>query len=350
MTTLRGIFKAAIYANDTELAEFVRLRRQEILDRGCILPTGDVSEVFPVASPRNEGCSIADWIMLNLLYAHHYADDGAYAMAEHSLWNALYFNQFITGGFGHRYLSEHGYRTPVEEAWWCCTENAGMALAEVARHVVTIQNNDLKLNFLIPGLYTIPTPNGQISVRVTTKYPAKAETIIQVTGTKEDLHIRVPDCIHDPALRRTETPLGYTIHMNGKMGHYIEKHHRGTVVKYGPLVIAPMIYHWDMQMPLDDNTVPDGYMHEGLLSRNCKLDLGQPDADGFCHFDREPGPMWISFEEGEMSAMSGAEYAAGYVPVVFHGGFRQKLYFQPICSATTNLTLLDMITDFQVAE
>jgi len=163
LTTLRGILKAGVLAGDEELIQFVKERRQEILDKGCVYPNGDISEAFPRVSARNEGCSIADWIMLNLLYAHYFDEDEAYEMVDHSLWNALYFNQFVTGGFGHRYFGKNGYRTYIEEAWWCCTQNSGMALSEVARHVVTMKDGRLKLNFFIPGEYTVPTEKGEMA-------------------------------------------------------------------------------------------------------------------------------------------------------------------------------------------
>jgi len=351
LTTLRGILKAGVLARDEELIQFVKERRQDILDKGCVYPNGDISEAFPRVSARNEGCSIADWIMLNLLYAHYFGEDEAYEMVEHSLWNALYFNQFVTGGFGHRYFGKNGYRTYIEEAWWCCTQNCGMALSEVARHVVTMKDGRLKLNFFIPGEYTVPTEKGEITVTVTTNYPTKAETIVKVTGTKEDLAIRVPGFIKGYTCRRVETDFGYTLYLNGRMGHYVEQRGQRYVVKYGPLVIAPMIYHWDAIMaPEEENTVPDGYCHEAFSGTNCKLVLPKPDADGFYHWEHDPLPEWVVFEEGEMAGISGGEAATAHVPVIFPNGKKTEVLFQPLCSATSNLTLMDIVSDFALAD
>ncbi|MBR2949525.1 MAG: glycoside hydrolase family 127 protein [Lachnospiraceae bacterium] len=348
MTTLRGILKAAIYAEDAELAEFVRVRRQEIIDRGCMYPNGDISEMFP-ESPRNEGCSIADWIMLNLLYGFYFDDSSAYELAEYSLWNALYFNQFVTGGFGHRYFGEHGYKTYIEEAWWCCTENCGMCLTETARHAVTMKNGLLKLNFLIPGQYTIKTPSGEIRVCVTTKYPTNAETIIRVEGTQDDMELRIPSCIRAASCRRVNNPLGYTLYLDGKMGHYTEIRNDRMVVKYGPLVIAPMMYHWDLMTAVEqENTVPEGYCHEALKGRDFKLALTDPDENGFYRLKHDPLPEWSIFEEGEMAGISGGEAASAYIPVVFPDGTKKELFFQPLCSATSNLTLMDIVSDFTI--
>ena len=346
LTTLRGIIKAAIYADDRELAEFVRVRRQEILEKGGVLPNGDISEMFPI-SFRNEGCSIADWIMLNLYYAHYYNDAQAYAEAEHALWNALYFNQFVTGGFGQRYLSRHGYRTYVEEAWWCCTPNAGTCMAELARQVVTVRNGELKLNFLIPGRYTVQTPEGEVVVTVTTGYPTKARTIVTVTGTKEEINVRVPACVKAYTCRRVETGCGYELHLDGKLGHTVEKKGDRYIVQYGPLVIAPMIYMWgDNKTDLAGSTVPTGYAHDSLLSSNAALAVGAPDEDGLYHFPHDPFPDWQVFEEGEMAGISGGEAASAHVPVVMPDGQRLELFMQPLCGATSNLTLMDIPVSF----
>lgn len=349
MTTLRGILKAAKYSGDEQLFKLVGERRQEILEQG-VRPNGDICESYPF-SPRNEGCSIADWIMLNLLYGHYADDPKAYELAEHALWNALYFNQFVTGGFGHRYVSKRGYRTYIEEAWWCCTQNSGTCLALAARHVVTRRNGKLKLNLWVPGKFTLPGENGDIVVTVTTGFPTKAKTIIKVTGTKEDIDLRIPPCFKETTCNREENDLGYTLYIDAKMGHYLEKVKDGYILKYGPMMIAPMTYFWDLSVPAPDyTTVPEGYAHDNMTGDGYALELGQPDENGFYHFHHDPMPEWFSFEEGEMAGIGGGEVASANVPVRFSTGELRELYFQPLCSATTNLTLMDLPIVFDIVE
>ena len=43
-------------------------------------------------------------------------NDAIYDRAERIFWNALSFNQWVTGGFGHRQLLAQGYGYPLEEA------------------------------------------------------------------------------------------------------------------------------------------------------------------------------------------------------------------------------------------
>jgi hypothetical protein len=345
LTTLRGILKAALYSGDADLAEFVRVRRQELLDADAVLPNGDICEAFP-RSPRNEGCSIADWVLLNLLYADYFDDDEAFAMADHAYWNALSFNQFVTGGFGHRYLSKHGYRASIEEAWWCCTANAGLCFAELARHAVTCRQGTLKLNFLLSGRYTLQTERGPVTVTVTTRYPTKVETVVKVEGTKQELSLRVPPCIRDFRVVRRETLTGYELRLDGRLGHTVEQQGDRCVVQYGPLILAPLSYRCETLPTFNaDTTVPDGYTHEGIAG-GVRIDPGTPDANGFYPLSHGPLPKWSIYEEGEMAWIGGGEVASAYVPVVFPDGTTKELYFQPLCSATSNLTLHDVLTDF----
>ncbi len=63
--------------------------------------------------------------MLNLDAGLILGDDAAYDKAERIFWNALAFNQLITGCFGHRPMAGNGYGViGMEEAWWCCSTMA----------------------------------------------------------------------------------------------------------------------------------------------------------------------------------------------------------------------------------
>lgn len=342
LTTLRGLLRAAICAKDEDLMALVTARRQELLDANAVLPGGDISESFPF-SDRNEGCSIADWIILNLMYGHATDDEEAYALAEHALWNALYFNQVITGGFGHRYLANRGYLSYLREAWWCCTANAGMCLAEVARHAVTVRNGRLKVNFLIPGAYTIPSPNRNIRVSISTAYPTAATTRIRVEGPIEAADVRTPAGVRGMTIQRVDTPLGFDLYVDGHMGYYTEAEGDGYLLKYGPMALAPISYMWNMTVttPETGTTIPVGYTGESLSGDGIALDLGTPDADGFYTLSKEPALVWLNFEEGPTARLPGGEVAA-HVPMRMADGSTRTLYLQPLCIATSNLTINDV--------
>ena len=108
--------------------------------------------------------------MLNLNTAAITGDDAAYEHAEHIFWNALAFNQWNTGCFGIRSTSPVGYSMRrFEEAWWCCLHHGGLALVEYARHAVTLREDAIQVNLLVPGAYRLALPGGsEAQVRVST--------------------------------------------------------------------------------------------------------------------------------------------------------------------------------------
>ena len=151
MATLRGLQAAALVTGDAAWNERPEAARRMIIERHFEMPDGCTPEGFP-HSGSNEGCSIADWLMLNLNTAAITGDAAGYAHAEHILWNALAFNQWITGSFGVRSTSPEGYAMRrFEEAWWCCLHHGGLALVEYARHAVAVRDNAVEVNLLVPG-------------------------------------------------------------------------------------------------------------------------------------------------------------------------------------------------------
>ena len=130
MATLRGLQTAALVTGDAAWNAKPETARRMIIERHYELPDGCTPESFP-HSGANEGCSIADWLMLNLNTGAILGDDAAYEHAEHILWNALAFNQWTTGCFGVRSTSPNGYSMRrFEEAWWCCVHHGGLGLVE----------------------------------------------------------------------------------------------------------------------------------------------------------------------------------------------------------------------------
>ena len=93
MSTLRGLQQMAMLTGDLSWNEKVEKNRRLIIERHYELPDGCAPEGFPNnGNGRNEGCSIADWMMLNLNAGLLGAPD-AYEKAERIFWNALSFNQ-----------------------------------------------------------------------------------------------------------------------------------------------------------------------------------------------------------------------------------------------------------------
>lgn len=340
LTTLRGLQLAAIYSGDTAWNEKPEYFRRLIIDKPFEMPDGCVAELFPV-NMRNEGCSIADWLMLNLLSSYISGEREGYDKAENILWNALFFNQMVTGGFSHRDLMPAGYRMgPVAEAWWCCTENGGLALSRYAQHAVTLRGDTVAINLLTPGTFRLPGPDGsEIQVVVRTGWPSVAEATIMVRNLPElmNVDLRIPACVRNPRVDQSRDGSSLELTLAGRIGHYVEDYPDGRVLKYGPVVLAPLACYWDVDAPRAESNVPKGYIPPALPRGLPRPDVGKPDADGLLDLSFEPIPDWTHFDLGPGARVEVAG-ATVNVPCVFDNGERRELMFSPLCHITSNLS------------
>lgn len=170
LTTLRALANWQLIAPDPA-------RRQWLFDRwgdaqrGATLD-GSFTEVFP-DKPRNEGCTIADWLGLHLRLWELTGDDAMLDAAENIWLNALYANQFENFGFGHRYYlggtRRLGYITEGTEAWWCCSYHGPLALLDLKRYLFTkSRENALEINFFADARLE----SGPLPIAVETSYPS----------------------------------------------------------------------------------------------------------------------------------------------------------------------------------
>jgi hypothetical protein len=142
------------------------------------------------------------------------------------------------------------------------------------------------------------------------------------------------------------------LRLKGKIGHRIEDCRPGVLLTYGPLVLAPSTYGWNLSRPqaAADAAVPAGYIPQSLPAGTPAIRLpGKPDADGFVHFAPTPLPEWSYFDAGP-GARCWVEGAAVGVPLKFPSGEIRMLRFTPLCSNTSNLTLCETPLVFRSAE
>ncbi len=341
MSTLRGLQLLALYTGDRTWNEKPEYYRQKIADEHYEMPDGCVAEVFP-RNFRTEGCSIADWLMLNLNAGLIAGDDAAYDKAERILFNALSFNQFVTGGFGHRDLIPGGYAIGgLSEAWWCCVHESGMAMSELARQTVVLADNVVRINLLVPGRFTLPLADRPaIEVTIRTNYPATAEALIEIAHLPAEaaVHVRIPSAIYGAELTESREPGRQRISLRGRVGHRVEPCYGGVVLKYGPLILAPSAYYWNMRHEVIEGSVPAGYIPPSLPAGVPLLAVeGTADAAGFLSLPHDPLPDWSYYDEG-VGARMAVGNAAANVPLQFPGGERMDLRFWPLCYNTSNLT------------
>ncbi len=348
MTTLRGMLTAARVSGDAWFLDQVKEYRDQILS--FQYADGSISESFP-RSHRNEGCSIADWIILNLRYAEVTGDASALDVAEHSILNAMFLNQFITGGFGHRNYSENGYTSTVEEAWWCCTQTCGLALCEFAEHAVQLIDGEIRINYPVPGVYTLKDKQHDIKLTLTSAYPADYDVFVKVEGD-DDLPVtfRTPYYVKNATVKSLATVFGKSVTFHGDVGHYYELRDGGYVVKYGPLMLAPMIYNLGDAQWTPGNMVPEGYIRESI-GKNYAIVCQTANENGFV--DIAAGldlPVWMVYDDGIGSRTGTGNRAAANVRMRAPNGEETILCFHPLCYSTSNLTLNNFPMMFAITD
>lgn len=335
LTVLRALAKVARVSGERKFLAPVESEWPQLL--AAEHEDGSVSETFP-RSFRTEGCCIGDWLILNLRRWDVMRDESALDRAEHTLVNALWFNQFVTGGFGHRDYRGDGYDSEVEEAWWCCTMSGGMAMCEFARHAVQLVDGVIRVNFPVPGVYRLKSGAEEIVVELASEYPARYVATAKVVGAKGlKLVYRVPSYVKNA--KTSERDGVWTL--AGDIGHYAERREEGWTVKYGPLMLAPMIYSWK-DLGAVSSDIPKGYVPQQIDSRRLSVvEPAEKDANGFWKVKGGSDclPEWPAYDDGRLSRTGTRFLAPAWFETVDGAGVRRSLYFHPMCYQTSNLTL-----------
>ena len=222
---------------------------------------------------------------------------------------------------------------------------ADFGFSEYARHVVTCREGTIRVNFLVPGEYTVPLPGGnEAQVKITTAYPARAEATIEANGVPvgAKVRFRVPACVRKAEVSESRTAQKVQLVFNGKLGHRIERCGPGVLLTYGPLVLVPASYGFgSVRLTEADRQAPAGYFAESLPSGVPAPQLDRSaDADGFVPL--EPGPItdWSYWDEGPQSR-TWVPGAVATVPVQLSDGKVKPLRFTPMCYNTSCLSLYE---------
>ena len=364
MTVLRALLKMAKVSGDMSYAEIVRPYREQIYEN--LYADGSVSEGFP-RSIRTEGCSIADFIMLCLRWWDLFGNEYDLMQAEDSMLNGLFFNQFVTGGFGHRNYAfdGKGYGTKVEEAWWCCTQTGGMAMIEFAQHAVQLVTDEsgsskIRINYPIPGTYTLFDGKSDIRVRIISEYPAMYNANVTVTCAYDiPLEFRIPyytikeKCSFSEHVQ-ANVPCTRSYSVNMPIGHYPEFRDGGWTVKYGPLLLAPMLCGWnesDMEKYKENEiNIPAGYLRDNM--KGTKFFINEPeekDENGFWMVATGLDiPEWPAFDDGVGSHTGTMMKAPANITVRTLDNIAGVACFHPLCYSVSNLTLNNVPMNFGI--
>jgi hypothetical protein len=164
--------------------------------------TGGLPEAMP-ASEQDEGCGLADWIVVNLMMYELTGEDRYLDDAEHTLVNHFFANQFHTGGFGHRSFSQEVIGGKVWQGWdgqfgsenpGCCSLWGQWALGQVGRFIATQFGDTVRIN-LYPSA-DICLPERGVRLDITGDFPRMTNVQIRVECEKPrslSLSLRIPE-------------------------------------------------------------------------------------------------------------------------------------------------------------
>lgn len=154
----RGFLDLYEVTKDRQYLDYV-IRDENAYRTQYLFPTGGISEMTVRSWNRDEGCSEADWLRLNLRLWRLTGTDMYLDTAEMDLLNEMEVNQFPNGGFGHHVYYEEdglmdGYQpnsTPgTQEAYWCCSIHGPRALLEVPWYCAAVQDKTIFVNLYEP--------------------------------------------------------------------------------------------------------------------------------------------------------------------------------------------------------
>ncbi len=170
-----------------------------------LFPTDGVGELFEVNYKRDEGCSEADWIRLNIALWRATGSTSYLDIAESVLWNHLLATQFSNGGFGHTEMRTTergvvGFESKGAEAYWCCSMHGARALADYAGNIVASDGNSIYVNFFEPSRSETSVADTRVIVALqeagSDRYTLEVDPAAPVTFA---LNIRVPQWV--PGMR-----------------------------------------------------------------------------------------------------------------------------------------------------
>lgn len=183
LTTLRGMVETPL------LSPVARQAVAAFSLTPDLLPTGSVAEYFLPGLSRDEGCSHADWVRLNLSLAAKTGESRYLESAESALFNGFYPNQSARGGFGHRRFSQHGIEGGHEEAWWCCTLHGLRAFRDIQESVFARVGDRLRYQLPVDGVYR----GAELELEADSTLEADGRvTAVVVRGQLAGLDVRQP--------------------------------------------------------------------------------------------------------------------------------------------------------------
>jgi len=186
--------------------------------RESMAVTGGHPESLP-AYNEDEGCALSDWVVVNLLMFQGTGEERYLDAAEHTLVNHFSFNQFVTGGFGHRSFAQDIVGGKDWQGWegkfgsenpGCCSMWGAWGLGQVGRYVIMSSGDDVLVNLYAPA--DVDLPERGIHITMTSDYPGMSRARLHVCTEGDGrfaLGLRIPPWAGGIEVTRAGKPVSH---------------------------------------------------------------------------------------------------------------------------------------------
>jgi DUF1680 family protein len=193
LTALRGIMDLYNATGDAHLLHQCENAWQDIVQSPDLLVTGGVPEGWSPNKHRTEGCAEADWVRCNLQLWSATANPKYLSLVEKVIFNEFAFNQFSSGDYGHRVLTDTGFQGDgAIRAWWCCTLHGLRCFPDI--QTAAFRKDERGVSYDLPIDSWFQTP--QLSAKASSSLAQDGVIRIAITSageSSEALRIRKPD-------------------------------------------------------------------------------------------------------------------------------------------------------------
>ncbi|MBN2217388.1 MAG: glycoside hydrolase family 127 protein [Pirellulales bacterium] len=290
-----------------------RDRAEDYLDwcRENQLVTGGLPEMMP-QSQQDEGCALADWIVVNLKMFETTGEDRYLDDAEHMLVNHFFMNQFHTGGFGHLGFDQKIVGGKAWQGWegrfgsenpGCCSLWGMWALGQAGRYIVTQKADTIHVNLYPEAQIVLPDHHAQL--RIDGDFPRMRRATITLRCDRPEtfaLALRVPRWADRV---RVECD-GQTLEKTPADGRVVlRRQWAGTTAVSVAFDSGPRVVAWPAAKPLGV-AVFDGPLCLGLSSAAADVDLPwfvRVDKDSRPELDAKGRPVAVDPSSGRVEPL-----------------------------------------------
>lgn len=335
LSSLRGILDLYSFTHNSRYLKTVEDQCDSLAKSGNILLQGGVPELLKPSMQRDEGCSEADWVRLNLQLWNLTQNTTYLQRADRCLFNEFSFNQFADGDFGNHHFTSTGAAPPATLAWRCCTFHGLRALQAVTDDAFHFSTGTLTYNLPVDARITTVwldfiarsslSHDASVAITVASSLghviPKTLDLQIPVPGWAEQISVKLNDQLITPSRKKSFLVItrawapGDHLALHYKMRLRTLKNDDGTIsFFYGPWLLGA-----------DDQASPRFFGEE---SRHNTLDLNTSTS--------LPSPDTISSDT--ISSANPLAVPIAHVHIKYHpGGYPnqpQALLLRPIAEQT----------------